>query len=395
MILLMLTAALAADPLLTDSFETGSAAPDGWRQGPAVPGVTYRYDKRAASDGERSLALKKTANRYFPIAGWVRSVDAGGVLKVRVAAQVKAEKATKAVIDVNFLDAAGKVTGHEWAAYIGAENAGDPPATHDWKEYAGTLDVPAGTAKLGIVLQIYGPGEVWFDELSVTPAGEETASAAPPAPKAEPITVSIGEAATRYILHGAADGPPRPLVLVLPGGDGSADFAPFVGTIQSAALKGEAVVAQMIAPGHVVWPTDGSRSRTPSTEEAMAAVINDAAGRTPIDRDAVFAVAWSSGGPAVYAAILAEDSPLAGALVAMSVFKPDQLPPLSRAAGKRVFILHSPEDRVCPIRMARDAETQLRDAGATVKFQEYAGGHGWHGDIHGTIGGAFEWLLGR
>ena len=406
MLTLFLAASLAsADPLLADSFETGDAVPDGWYEGPAVPGVTYRYDRRRGSDGSRSLSLKKTANRYFPVAGWARAVDTGGVSRVRVSAQVKAERATKAVIDVQFLDAAGKVVSKSWAGYIGAKNTGDPPVTHDWKEYGDTFDVPPEAKQIGIVLQIYGPGEVWFDNVRVESAGRATAGSATSGgatasaggdqstDRAEVLEVAVGEGRARYILHGADGLAGRPIVVVLPGGDGSAEFAPFVSAIQSTALKGEAVVAQMVAPGRVVWPTRVSQSAAPPAEEAIAAVIADAARRSSGDASKAVALAWSSGGPPAWATLLADGSPLSGAVVAMSVFKPDRLPPLSAASGKRVAILHSPEDKVCPIRMARDAEQKLTAAGATVTFTEYPGGHGWRGNVHKMIGEAVRSVL--
>jgi RNA polymerase sigma-70 factor (ECF subfamily) len=54
---------------------------------------------------------------------------------------------------------------HEWAAYIGAKEAKDMPAQHDWKEYQGQVKIPAKAKKIQIGLQIYGPGKVWFDEI--------------------------------------------------------------------------------------------------------------------------------------------------------------------------------------------------------------------------------------
>ena len=64
-----------------------------------------------------------------------------------------------------FLDDDGEMIGHKWAAYIGAKEAGDPPVSHDWKEYAGQVEIPAKAKKLLVGLQIYGPGKVWFDEV--------------------------------------------------------------------------------------------------------------------------------------------------------------------------------------------------------------------------------------
>jgi RNA polymerase sigma-70 factor (ECF subfamily) len=82
-----------------------------------------------------------------------------------LSSQIKAEKVTKAILDVVFLDDKGEWISHEWAAYIGAKKANDPPADHDWKEYSGRVKIPKGTKKIQIGLQIYGPGKVWFDEV--------------------------------------------------------------------------------------------------------------------------------------------------------------------------------------------------------------------------------------
>ena len=68
---------------------------------------------------------------------------------------------------MQFLDAGGEWLSHEWAAYIGAKQDGDPPVNHDWKTYSAALSIPAQTKSIRIALQIYGPGAVWFDELTV------------------------------------------------------------------------------------------------------------------------------------------------------------------------------------------------------------------------------------
>lgn len=162
----------AGPVLLRDGFEYGAMTPNGWRQGAAVPGVKYIWDRRSASAGRASLCLQKTAQSFFPIAEWSRTVShRGSMRKLRVSAQVRARQAAKAVIDVQFLAADGEWIEHEWAAYIGAKKASDPLADHDWKEYAGTVPIPRGTRQVRLALQIYGPGTVWFDELTATYAG--------------------------------------------------------------------------------------------------------------------------------------------------------------------------------------------------------------------------------
>ena len=150
-----------------DSFEVGKTFPLGWRPGASVQGVKYLWDKQNAHQGHTSLALHKSVKKYFPIAHWQREVlHQGSGEAIDVSVQVKAQNATKAIVDVIFYDAQGEWISHKWAAYIGAKEAGDPPANHDWKKYRGKVEIPKGTHKISFALQIYGPGKVWFDEFS-------------------------------------------------------------------------------------------------------------------------------------------------------------------------------------------------------------------------------------
>jgi predicted esterase len=190
------------------------------------------------------------------------------------------------------------------------------------------------------------------------------------------------------------------LLLILPGGDGSADFHPFCKRIYKYALDSNYLVAQLVAPKwsddqfeKVVWPTKRNPWATAkfTTEEFIEAVIADVRKRHPIDSRYIFALGWSSGGPPVYAAALEEKTSLRGAFVAMSVFKPNQLPPLQHAEGRSFYILHSPEDFI-PIRMAEQAETKLRANGGRAKLATYEGGHGWRGDVYGMIREGVRWL---
>jgi predicted esterase len=123
----------------------------------------------------------------------------------------------------------------------------------------------------------------------------------------------------------------------------------------------------------------------------VGAVIEDVKPRVGIDGKRIDALGWSSGGPPVYAAALGEHSSVRGAFVAMSVFKPELLPPLGGAAGHRFYILHSPTDRI-PMTFPKDAKEKLSTAGGTATLATYEGGHGWHGDVFGTIRAGFEWL---
>ncbi len=154
--------------LFLDSMEAGTDMPTGWKKQGDVPGVSYVWDKHMASQGKASLCLDKTADKYFPIAQWVRRAEhSGGGTHLMVSAQVKAVKATKAVIDVLFLGKNGQWISHEWVAYIGPKASGRRPFTHEWKLYNGQVEIPENTATMVVGLQIYGPGKVWFDEIEL------------------------------------------------------------------------------------------------------------------------------------------------------------------------------------------------------------------------------------
>ena len=127
------------------------------------------------------------------------------------------------------------------------------------------------------------------------------------------------------------------------------------------------------------------------TEEFVAAVVKDVAKRQPIDRGRVFTLAWSSSGPAAYAASLSSDR-ITGSFIAMSVFKPGLLPPLEKAKGHAYFLYHSPDDRVCPFRMAEQAARDLKKSGATVTLATYDGGHGWRGGLYDQMREGLQWL---
>jgi predicted esterase len=188
------------------------------------------------------------------------------------------------------------------------------------------------------------------------------------------------------------------LIVVLPGGDGSADFHPFIKRIYKNAVPEGYVLAQPVAvkwseKQGIVWPTDKNRVEGMkfSTEEFVDAVIKDVAGKYTLNSERVFTLTWSSSGPAAYAASLSSDR-ITGSFIAMSIFKPDLLPPLEKAKGQAYFLYHSPDDRVCPFGMVEQAAEELKKHGATVKLATYEGGHGWRGNLYDDIKEGVEWL---
>jgi predicted esterase len=189
------------------------------------------------------------------------------------------------------------------------------------------------------------------------------------------------------------------LFVILPGGDGSADFHPFVKRIYKYALSDRYLVAQPLAvkwtsDQGIVWPTKTNTvdEMEFSTEEFIEAAIEDVARKHKIDRTRVFTLCWSSSGPAAYAAALQNKRSVAGSFIAMSVFNPEYLPPLKEAKGHGYYLYHSPDDRVCPYRMAEQAKKDLTENGAKVHLETYEGGHGWRGDVYKDIRNGVQWL---
>lgn len=208
----------------------------------------------------------------------------------------------------------------------------------------------------------------------------------------------------RWILHPPLDETlPQSgagLLVVLPGGDGSIDFAPFVHDTIRASAGSDYVLVQMIAPpigtdaeNVIVWPSVHlPDDRVPfSIEPVVRAAVEVAKIEHRIDPDRIWVMGWSSGGPPAYELAIMPDSPFSGAFVVMSVFKPNLLSPLTGAMGKSFYILHSPHDFIA-MRFPEAAVSQLAGVGARTTLVVYEGGHGWHGDIAARIRAAIDWL---
>jgi predicted esterase len=213
-----------------------------------------------------------------------------------------------------------------------------------------------------------------------------------------------GDDKKEYFLIGATKDRKAPkdgfgLVVIMPGGDGSAEFHPFVKRLFQQALPEGYLAVQPVAvqwtdDQEVVWPTAGLKvdKMKFTTEEFVAAVIADVAKTHKLDPTRTFTLSWSSSGPAAYAISLQEKPLVAGSLVAMSVFKPDLLPELKLAKGQAYYLYHSPDDEICPFAMAESAEKSLKEAGAKATLVRYDGGHGWRGDVFADVRAGIEWL---
>jgi predicted esterase len=214
-----------------------------------------------------------------------------------------------------------------------------------------------------------------------------------------------GNPRMRYFLIGAQEvaKPPaegRGLLIVLPGG--AADLHPFVRGMYKHVLGPDWLLAQLVAPvwgdkqkKEVVWPNEFVPWKTAefTTEEFIDAVIAEVRKTSDVNPKRVFLLGWSSGGPPCYATALRTETPVTGALIAMSIF--DDTFPIENARGRSFYLLQSPDDEVTPMWAARWANKSLREAGANVRLEEYPGGHGWMGSLDETwerIGNGIHWL---
>jgi predicted esterase len=192
-------------------------------------------------------------------------------------------------------------------------------------------------------------------------------------------------------------------LFVLPGGPGNAEFQPFVTRIAKHALPENYLVVQLVAPvwtaqqaQNLVWPTE--KQSVPeakfTTAEFFLAVRGEVAKAHKLDPRFSFTLTWSSSGTNGYGLSLDPKYGVTGSFVAMSVFHPAELPPLTTAKGRPYYIYHSPQDFI-PIAQAEAARDALTKAGAVVEFQSYEGGHGWRGNVFGDIRKGIEWLEGK
>lgn len=252
------------------------------------------------------------------------------------------------------------------------------------------------------------PWHIQAARLPIAPPAAPSADIAPmPANPVNTLALDLhvgGDPRKHYLLIGTQTPAPSGgyhLLVVLPGGDGSANFQYFVKRIQAFGLPPGYLVAELIAPQwtqaqarSLVWPTQTNTLPGVgfSTEAFVEDVIRDVKTRVSINSRSVFTLGWASGGPACYAAALQPTTQTRGAFIAMSVFTPSSLPPLAGARGRR-FFLHQPLDtNMAPLDMATQARSQLRAQGADVELVTYEGGYGWHGHVYPQIRRGIEWL---
>jgi predicted esterase len=185
--------------------------------------------------------------------------------------------------------------------------------------------------------------------------------------------------------------PPRKptfgLIVALAGGSGNGeDLTDFWQEAIQKSLKDGYFVALPIAPKWnarqtAPWVTQMGLSQVKearfSTETFLNDIIKDVSERYPIDRGRLFLHGVGEGGLAAYTCSLDVTTPFRGFYILSSPFKTAQLPPLTRAKGRRYLIQQSKDDKAAPFFQAAAAEDLLRKQAAVVKLMVYKGEHGY------------------
>ncbi len=177
------------------------------------------------------------------------------------------------------------------------------------------------------------------------------------------------------------------LVVVLAGGDGDGGkTVPFWKNVIRNSLGDRYIVVLPVAPKWdkdqtITWPTDKCKDVVKgmrfTTEEFVSELVGEVVKENKINPDYIWLHGISSGGPAVYAISLSNPDCFKGYYVLSSVFKIDQLPSLSLAKGKKYYIQHGLEDKICPLWMAKKAVFQLGENGAVTELDLFQGPHGY------------------
>jgi predicted esterase len=214
-----------------------------------------------------------------------------------------------------------------------------------------------------------------------------------------------GDPMKRFFLIGPREKKKAPkegwgCLIVMPGGDGSADFHGFVKNIWANGCPDDFVVVQLVAPKwepdpKVIWPMDpgDQEGMKFATREQLDATLADVVKvqKTKLDPRRTYLLAWSSGGPPTWRMALAEKPPVTASYIAMSVFHEGELQ-LSRAKGRAFFLDHSPEDATCKFADAQRAKEKLSKEGAAIELVTYKGGHGWHDDPMARLRKGIAWM---
>jgi predicted esterase len=188
-------------------------------------------------------------------------------------------------------------------------------------------------------------------------------------------------------MAGAPPAPPgakeAPGLLVVLTSDGNgADAANFWQDVAHKAFAEKYYIAVVVAPKwsldqSMTWITRATLKQVKDakfSDEILAVdVVKDVTTGRSINPDHIFLHGVGEGGPVVYSASLEENTPFKGFYILSSAFKTAQLPPLTRAKGRRYYIQNLQDDKAAPFWMASAANKLLGEQGATTRLDTHSG----------------------
>lgn len=189
------------------------------------------------------------------------------------------------------------------------------------------------------------------------------------------------------------------VVVVLPGGSGSADFNAFVRRMWKFSAPKGYLFVQLVSrtwrpEQKTIWPTEKLKApgmKVTTEEHLTRALKHLKKKKVKVDKKRIFTLSWSSGGPAAYQ-VSVTNKAVRGSFVVMSVFRPEWMAGLKGAKKHAYYLLHSRTDDVCPFSHAEKAKKDLGKAGAKTELVEYEGGHAWPRTVYADVKKGLAWL---
>ncbi|MGI8907086.1 MAG: serine/threonine-protein kinase [Candidatus Sumerlaeaceae bacterium] len=176
-------------------------SPAHWKKYAPMGGVEYVWDRGVAHSGKASLCIKTKRQLDFRVY-WQQAIPVDPLRPknadyLEIGVWVKAQQLMDAKLYLEFRDTKGGSL-KAWTQYIGPKEPWEPPVDQDWKHYTTHVAIPPKYPHIDVVLALYGPGTVWFDDVTLryaaAAAEEKSTNAESRREDARPLTASNDDA---------------------------------------------------------------------------------------------------------------------------------------------------------------------------------------------------------